>query len=137
MPVTVHNSAPVNINCSSTVSVNYPSVPVHNNFVNKTHIIDDGQIAGPSSYVSTHGSLVKTRSYLKFRKLVNRSQQKLSRNSCSLIGRTRYQREYLGEMKRISEKYPAIGYKLQNIEILQEILRKGDICRERTSQKVK
>ena len=56
LPVTVHNSAPVNINCSSPLSVNNSSVTVHNNFVNKTHTIDNGQIADPSSYVSTRVS---------------------------------------------------------------------------------
>ena len=140
----MHNSAPVdninrlspvNVNSSVPVNVNNSSVPVTNNFVNKTHTIDDGQTAGPSSYVSTNVSPVKTRSYLKFRKLVNRSQQKLSRNSCSLPGRTRCQKEYIGEKKMIGEKYPAMGYKVQDIEILQEVLRKAVICRECTSKK--
>ena len=144
LSVTVHNSAPVNninrlfpvsVNSSVPVNVNNSSVPVTNNFVNETHTIDDGQTAGPSSYVSTNVSPVKTRSYLKFRKLVNRSQQKLSRNSCSLSGRTRYQKEYIGEKKMIGEKYPAMGYKVQDIEILQEVLRKAVICRECTSKK--
>ena len=50
----MHISAPVNINSSAPVNVNNSSssVPVHNNFVNKTHTVDDGQTAGPSSYVS-------------------------------------------------------------------------------------
>ena len=111
----MHNSAPININAS--VNVNNSSVPalVHNNFVNTTHAVDDGPIADPSSYLSP----VKAPSYLKFRKLINRSQQKLSSNSCSMLRRTRHEKECLGEKINVVQKYPAVRYKVLDIELLQ------------------
>ena len=85
----------------------------------------------------------ETSSFLKYRELVNRIQENL-RNSLfkqysddyNLVGKTRYQSKKLG-VKKVNEKSPVVGYKMQDIEILQMVLHKAVICRHCASKKSK
>ena len=53
-----------------------------------------------------------------------------------MVGKTRNEKESLGEKIIAIEKYPAVGYKVLDIELLQDVLEKVVICRHCTSKKI-